>query len=53
METNNGKKSDAVQKPHADHQDSVARQQDALGDTGLQMDRGWAWHVAFAGAVFK
>ena len=52
METANDKRSDARQKPHSNHQESVAWQQDGLGGAGLQMDRGWAWCVAFAGAVF-
>ena len=52
METTNEEKSDAGQKPHSDHQVSVARQRVGLGDAGLQMDRGWAWCVAFAGAVY-
>ena len=53
METAKDEKSDARQKPHSNHQVSVAWQQDGLGDAGLQMDRGWAWCVAFAGAVYN
>ena len=53
MATVHGEKYREGQGHHGDHQESVARQQDGLGGTGLQMDRGWAWCVAFAGAVFN
>ena len=53
MATVHGEKCEEGQGHHGIHQESVARQQNGLGDAGLQMDRGWAWCVAFAGAVFN